>query len=332
MEEALKMWQNGGRTLRNIKIILLFVASASILSGCSYFNTGQIQNVGLLVDTAIDENAWSAKGYKGLSLIEERFDVQVYYKENITTEEEINEAIDEFVQDGVNLIFGHSNMYGDYFIDIAELYPDVHFVYVNGGESSENVTSLNFNSHAMGFFAGMVAGEMTTTNEIGVIAAFSWQSEAEGFYEGVKYQNPNAHIRVNYTNSWTNTDIATGIYKTMQQNGVDIVYPIGDSYSEEVIRKAAEDQNYAIGYITDQLSIAPNTVLTSTIQHVDELYEKTAEQFNEGKLAGELITLDFNDEFITLGEFNEAIPEAFQEELHDLIKEYKETGLLPNEH
>ncbi|WP_339228789.1 BMP family ABC transporter substrate-binding protein [Oceanobacillus sp. FSL K6-2867] len=309
-------------------ILLLFIF---ILSGCSYFDTGEIQNVGLLVDTAIDENAWSKKGYNGLLLIEERFDVQVYYKENITSEEEINEAVDELVQDGVNLIFGHSNIYGDYFIDIAELYPDVHFVYVNGGETSENVTSLNFNSHAMGFFAGMVAGKMTATNEIGVIAAFSWQSEAEGFYEGVKYQNPDAHIRINYTNSWTNIDIATGIYKTMQQNGVDIVYPIGDSYSDEIIRKAAADQNYAIGYITDQLSIAPDTVLTSTIQHVDELYEITAEQFNEGKLAGELLTFDFQDEFITLGEFNDAIPETFQVEINDLIKEYKETGLLPNE-
>ncbi|WP_087973313.1 BMP family ABC transporter substrate-binding protein [Oceanobacillus rekensis] len=316
--------------MKKIAIVILFIAAVSILSACTYIETGQIQNVGLLVDTSIDENAWNKKGYEGLLKIEEEFDVQVYYEENIDTKEEINNAVAEFVQDGVNLIYGHSNMYGSYFLEIAELYPDVQFVYFNGGKPAENVTSLNFDSHAMGFLSGVVAGEMTSSNQVGIIGAYSWQPEIEGFYEGVKYQNPAAEIDMSFITDWDDTETVATVYEDMEQAGVDVFYPIGD-FSEEVIKMAEKDGLYAIGYISDQMEVAPNTVLTSTIQHVDKLYESTAKLYNDYNLEGALLSFDFQDEVISLGEFNDRLPKAFQEEMTNHVKDYIETGLLPNE-
>ncbi len=317
--------------MKKITNVSLAIAFIYILSGCAYFETGKIQNVGFLIDTSIDDSAWSEKGYIGLLEIEEEFDVQVYYEENVDTKAEINGAVAEFVQDGVNLIFGHSNMYGSYFMEIAELYPDVHFVYFNGGNYAENVTSLNFSSHAMGFFAGMAAGEMTATNSVGIIAAHLWQPEIEGFFEGVKYQNPQAVIEFNYINDWHNTDIAVSMYEDMRQKEVDVFYPIGDMFSESIIEMAEEDGLYAIGYISDQLELAPDTVLTSTIQHVDKLYEESAKQFDEANLEGAVMSFDFKDGYISLGQFNDEVPESFQNELEAHVENYMETGLLPHE-
>src|SRR5699024_2421464 len=110
----------------------------------------------------------------------------------------------EFVQKGVNLIFGHSHLYGKYFMDIAELYPDVHFVYFNGKSYADNVTSLNFNPYAVAFFGGMVAGEMTSSNHVGIIAAYEWQAEIEGFNEGVKYKKGGEKLNINNLNRMTN--------------------------------------------------------------------------------------------------------------------------------
>ncbi|MGJ9459372.1 BMP family ABC transporter substrate-binding protein [Oceanobacillus sp. CF4.6] len=318
-------------TLKKITIVLISVALITILSGCSYFETGQIQNVGLLVDTSIDDNVWNKKGYDGLLEIEKEFDVQVYYEEDIDTEEEINNAVAEFVQDGVNLIFGHSNMYGSYFMDIAESYPDVQFVYFNGGNAADNVTSLNFNSHAMGFFGGMVAGKMTESNQVGIIGAYSWQPEIEGFYEGVKYQNPTAQIEMNFLSAWNDTETALTMYENMKKEGVDVFYPIGDSFSEDIIKMAEGDGLYAIGFVADQLELAPDTVLTSTIQHVDKLYEYTATEFDNFHLNSTVLSFDFQDDVISLGEFNDRVPEAFQEEMAEHVEDYTETGLLPNE-
>lgn len=302
-----------------------------ILPGCSYFEGSSLQNVGMLFDSTIDQNTWSKKGYKGLLKIEEEFDIDVFYKENIRTEEEVIRAVDDLVKEGVNLIIGHSNLFGNYFVDITETYPDVHFVYTNGAIYNQSVTSLNFNAHAMGFFSGMIAGEMTESNQIGVIAVYSWQPELEGFFEGMKYQNPEALIHVDFVNDWDDNTLALELYERFKAEGSDIIIPLGNSYSASVIEQAAADEIYSIGYIDEQSELAEEYVLTSMIQHIDKLYLEVAEAFNKEEVSGGIQTYDFQNEYISLGTFNQAIPEAFKKEIEEAIEEYKKTNLLPNE-
>lgn len=311
-------------------IMLLFIICT--LPACSYFETGEIQNVGFITDAEIDNNPWTEQGYQAMQEIGDKYDVDVFYEENIETMHQVQQAVDEFVNDGVNLIYGHSNIYGEYFMTLAESYPDVHFVYVNGGESRENVTSINFNAHAMGFFAGMIAGHMTSSNDIGIIAAYVWQPEIEGFFEGVKYVNKEADIKFDYINDWNNVDLALEKYNEMKQQGVDIFYPIGDSFSESIIKKAENDGLFAIGYMMDQKEVAPDAVLTSTIQHIGELYKSVADDFNKQDLEGKIYTYDFKDGYISLGELHSSIPGYVKIQVEEDIEEYIETGLLPNEY
>lgn len=310
--------------------LVLFIGLVFTLAGCSS-NEQEIQNVGMLLDGSINDQAWGSKGYAGLLEIGNTYDVDVFYKEDITTEQQVVNTVEEFVQDGVNLIFGHSSIYGKYFVDIAESYPDVHFVYFNGGYVSDNVTSLNFDSHAMGFFGGMVAGKMTSNDNVGIIAAHEWQPEIEGFYEGVKYENPRAEINMNFVNDWNDTETAEEIYEQVIQTGIDVVYPTGDAFSKEIVEKAARDDLFAIGYVTDQSEIGGQHVLTSTIQHVDKLYMLAADLYEEGELEGSIQTYDFQDDVISLGPFSSNVPEDYQEYLTEVVGEYKETEILPNE-
>ncbi|WP_099157183.1 BMP family ABC transporter substrate-binding protein [Virgibacillus ndiopensis] len=318
--------------LKKLFILSLIAFEFILLSGCgSYFEQDKIQKVGMLVEDSIHDQSWGKKGYKGLLSISEEFDVDVYFKEGIKTQQDVTDAVDEFVNNGVNLIFGHSSTYGKYFVDISEAYPDVQFVYFNGGYSAKNVTSLNFNSHAMGFFGGMIAGAMTKTNQVGIIAAYEWQPEIEGFYEGVKYRNPAAEVHIQYVNNWSDKSTAMEMYKAMLDNGIDVIYPSGDSYSVDIIKQASKDGIYAIGYVSDQSDIAESTVLTSTVQHVDKLYELVAEKFNDNELNGDILTFDFQDDVITLGEYSPEVPEDLRDEINEAIEDYIDTGLLPNE-
>ncbi|WP_042224623.1 BMP family ABC transporter substrate-binding protein [Oceanobacillus manasiensis] len=310
--------------------LLLVIGLIFVLTGCGS-NEKNVQNVGMLLDGSINDQVWGSKGYAGLLEIGNTYKVDVFYKENIKEEQEIMNAVEEFVQDGVNLIFGHSSIYGKYFVDIAGSYPNVHFVYFNGGYTSNNVTSLNFDSHSMGFFGGMLAGRMTTSDHVAIIAAHEWQPEIEGFYEGVKYENPSAEINMNFINDWNDTETAEEIYDQITQTGVDVVYPTGDAFSKEIIEKAVSDDLFAIGYVSDQSGFGGGHVLTSTIQHVDKLYRLAAELFNEGELKGTIQTYDFQDDVITLGPYSSAVPEDYQEYLTKAVERYKETEFLPNE-
>ncbi|ALX48646.1 transcriptional regulator [Lentibacillus amyloliquefaciens] len=318
--------------MRRLSIFVLATFIVIFLSGCSnYFDSGDLQNAGMLVETTIHDQPWNEKGYEGLLSIEEEFGVDVFYKEDVKTQADVREAVDELVSNGVNLIFGNSSAYGQFFEDISATYPEVHFVYFNGGQFGEDVTSLNFNAHAMGFFAGMMAGEMTETNRVGVIGAFEWQPEIEGFFEGVTYQNPEAEVNFNYVNDWNGNELAMDMYKTMRDDGTDVIYPAGNAYSHSIIEQANQDGIYAIGYVADQSEIAEETVLTSTVQHLSELYTLAAKEFNEGDLRGGVMTYDFQDDMISLGKLSPDVPEEFQKVIQEEIEAYKESDLLPHE-
>ena len=316
--------------MKNI-IVFILMFSFIMLSGCSYFKGSNLQNVGMLFESDMENNAWNEKGYEGLLEIEKKFRTDVFYKENIRNESEISRAVDEFVRNGVNLVIGHGNIYGSHFAELTKAYPEVHFVYMNGDIYNSGITSLNLNSHALGFFGGMVAGEMTKTDKVGIIAVFSWQPELEGIYEGVKYQNPSADIKIDFVNDWDDEERAMNMYEAFRAAGVDVILSLGNAFSKSVIERAASDGIHSIGYITDQHELAPEFVLTSLIQHVDKLYVKVADDFNQEELVGGIRTYDFHDEYISLGTFNEKVPESFQEEVLAAIEHYQETNLLPNE-
>ncbi|MCT2535641.1 BMP family ABC transporter substrate-binding protein [Aquibacillus koreensis] len=316
---------------KHFVFIHILVMSFVVLTGCNSFEKGEIQKVGMLVENSVSDQTWGNKGYKGLVEIKEEYNVDVYFKEEMKTQQDVNRAVEEFSAKGINLIFGHSSIYGKMFDNISDSYPDIHFVYFNGGYyNNDNLTSLNFNSHAMGFFAGMIAGEMTKTNKVGLIAAFEWQPEVEGFYEGVYYQNREASVSMDFVNSWDNEERAIQLFDRMNAQEVDVFYPAGDAFSFAVLEEVNKNDKYGIGFVTDQSHLGDH-VLTSTIQQVNELYLLAADKFNNEKLKGGYYTFDFQEGVITLGEFSPEVPNSFESKVNKDLESYIETGLLPNE-
>lgn len=303
-----------------------------IVSGCeNHASAGQLKNVGLLLPTTINEKVWSAKGYQGILDIGSTYNVEAFYKEKMTEKEEIKAAIDEFKENNVNLVFGHGNMYAEIFMKLKDQYPRIHFVSFNGEVHGENITSLHFEGEAMGFFGGMVASRMSENKSVGVIAAFPWQPEVDGFIEGAIYENRNIEIQYEYVQSWNDTDKALKILDEMVKNGADVIYPAGDAYNIPVIQEIKNRGLHAIGYVSDQLELGKRTILTSTVQHVDKLYLLAAEQFNKDKLESGNLYYDFDDHVISMGRFSPEVPDEYVEKIREEVDKYIKTGELPYE-
>ncbi|GAA0314681.1 transcriptional regulator Med [Bacillus carboniphilus] len=302
-----------------------------LLTSChSSSHTDQLKKAGLLVPETVNDQVWGTKGYKGMLQIQSQLKVDVFYKESMDSLAAVERAVHEFKQKGTNLVFGHGNEYAHYFNELSADYPDIHFVSFNGSAVNENTTTLNFQSFAMGFFGGMVAGFMTKTNEIGIIAAYDWQPEIEGFIEGVAYENPDATVTVEYTHHWDDPQKALHLLDELLVKNVDIVYPAGDGFNVPVIEKLKENGLFAIGFVSDQSDLGEFTVLTSTVQHVDKLYELVAKKFNEGTLQSGDLYFDFQDGVISMGAFSPLVDQTYIDQLNEHIKHYKETGELPS--
>lgn len=313
------------------KLLLILATILLLVTACGQPATklSTTTKIGLLLPDTINEPIWGNKGYKGLLSIQSALKANVFYKESMKTRSEVKEALDEFEKEGVNLVFGHGSEYGPFFEELHNDYPEMDFVYFNGNFTAENVTSIKFESRAMGFFGGMVAAEMSKTKHIGVISAFDWQPEIEGFVKGAQYQDPTVVVDVQYTKSWSNKDKALAAYKQMEKTGVDVFYPAGDSFNLPVIEAVKEDGHYAIGYVSDQSDLGESTVLTSTVQHVQKLYKLIASEYISGKFEHGIKTYDFRDDVISIGKYSTEVPEDLKVEVNKAVELYKLTGELP---
>jgi len=329
------MWlkQRGGKKKIHMKIeryVLLLLSLLLLVSCGQSMSTGNLKKAGLLVPDTVNDQVWGTKGYKGMLKIQSRYNVEVYYKEGMNSQLVVERAVKEFDQKGVNIIFGHGNEYADYFNQLSKKYSHIHFVSFNGSAENSNTTSLNFEGFAMGFFGGMMAAHMSKTNTVGVIAAYEWQPEVKGFYEGAKYEKKDVNVILEYVGNWDDNQKAITLLNKLFSNRVDVIYPAGDAYNVTVIEKVKEKGHYAIGYISDQSDLGESVVLTSTVQHVDDLYELVAERFNNGNLQSGNLSFDFQDGVISLGKFSTDVDKEYIHSLNKAIEEYKKTGKLPN--
>lgn len=301
-----------------------------LLSACGETKAqGHLQKAGLLVPDTVNDQVWATKGFNGLLKIQSKFNIDVFYKEGMNSEDKVEKAVKEFDQKGVNLIFGHGSEYAEYFNKISKDYPNIHFVSFNGDAKTPNSTSLNFKGHAMGFFGGMVAAHMSKQHKVGVLAAYEWQPEIEGFYQGAMAEDKNTHVSIEYVGNWDDDNKAIQLVDRMLDTGVDVVYPAGDGFNVPVIERVKDRGQYVIGYVSEQSDFGESTVLTSTIQQVDKLYVKVADQFNNQKLKSGNLSFDFQDDVISLGKYSPLVDKGFINKMDSYIETYKNSGNLP---
>lgn len=313
-----------------LKYFGIIIIALLLLGACSETKSeGKLQKVGLLVPETVNDQVWGTKGFKGMLKIQSKFNVDVFYKEGMNSESVVERAVKEFDQKGVNLIFGHGAEYAEYFNHISKNYPKIHFVSFNGDAKNTNTTSLNFKAHAMGFFGGMVAAHMSKGHNVGILAAQEWQPEVEGFYQGAMAEDKNTKIDIEYVGNWDDEKKALQLVDNMMEKGVDVFYPAGDGYNVPVIEKVREHGLYVIGYLSDQSDLGESTVLTSTIQQVDKLYEKVADQYNKGELKSGNLSYDFKNNVISLGKYSPLVDKKFIRKMDKRIEKYKATGKLP---
>lgn len=310
-------------------LLVLILLMTILLTSCGQvLNKGQLNNVGLLLDGTIHDETWGKGAYLGALEIKDEHNISVLTRESVTTSRETEEHVKDMKRQGVNLVFGHGSDFGKHFSSINEYYPEIQFVYFNGNTFDQNITSIHFDGYEMGYFAGVLSAKVTVTNQIGVISAFQNQPEVQGFYEGVKHTKPNVKVHLRSVFDWYDQQRAMLLFNDLLEEDIDIVYPAGDGFNIPIILEAKKHDIYSIGYVNDQYEVAPDSVITSTVQDLEEIYANVANQYNQGELPSGVIHYGFDNEYIYLGEYGDAVDEQVREEVDSLIEEYLETGRL----
>lgn len=302
-----------------VVIIMLFA------TGCSTSNTtgtknGNNQNevkklkVAIILPGNINDNGWNASAYQGLKQAEEEFNVDGSYQEAVSQSDQ-EEVFRNFANNGYDLIIGHGYQFADTEKKVAEDFPNVKFVVLNGAiGNGKNLGSYSFTNWQPGYLTGVLAGLVTKTNILGAIGAEEIpviKSSMEAFAAGAKSVNPKVKVNITYIGSWD--DVAKGkeTALSMYNNNTDIVVTDANAVGLGSIEAAKQVNKYAIGFVSDQFDIAPEVVIASGIQSNTEMVKYVVKEVIDGKFRPEgdnVIGVKENAEGITLRDWEKKLP------------------------
>ena len=233
---------------------------------------------------------------------------QIVMKYNIPEDETCQDTAVDLAEQGCTIIFSDSYGHQMHMQAAAEEYPDVTFVACTGDLAAssglsnyKNMFPYTYESrYVSGVVAGMKLKELMDAGTIsdpyvGYVGAYPYAEVVCGytaFLLGIQSIVPEAHMDVQYTNSWYDPSKEAETANALMARGCVIIGQHADSTgAPSAVQEALEKGTvaYSVGYNIDMLSVAPDAALTSAQNNWSVLYKHMLEKF----LAGEEVPTDF---------------------------------------
>lgn len=202
---------------------------------------------------------------------------------------EFDEAVQQFIDDGYNVIFATSFNYQDATEKFAEDNPDVIFEHISGFKTNDTNFGNTFGRmYQPRYIAGMAAGAATESNQIGYVAAFPIPEVIRGlnaFALGVKATNPDATIEVAWTSTWFGIAEEGAAAQALIDKGADVLSMHQDSTATGAA--ISEAGGTFIGYHSDMSAQVP-AYLTAPVWDWTPRYTEILEAAKAGTYEPEL--------------------------------------------
>jgi basic membrane protein A len=165
---------------------------------------------------------------------------------------------------------------------VAGDYPAMPFVFGSGlGPSGPNLSVFDDWIHEPAYLCGMLAGGLTRSNTIGVVAGFPVAEVnrlVNAFTAGVAETNPEATVLVTFIDSWLDPQAAGQAARMQIAAGADVLY--GERAG--VIQAAAEQELFVFGSLSDQNVLAPEWVVTGPVWNMTPTVDAVIDQIENG--------------------------------------------------
>jgi basic membrane protein A and related proteins len=219
--------------------------------------------VASIFSTPIEE-PWVNQIHEALLKAQEEMGIEYKWAESVQSADYAR-VLREFTRGGYKLITGDAFAAEDVVRRVAKENPDVAFVFGSGeGPAEPNFSVYDNWIHEPAYLSGMIAGMMTKTNEIGSVAAMDIPEVdrlVNAFCQGAKDANPAVKCKVTFIGSFFDPPKAKEAALAQIGAGVDAIY--AERFG--VIEAAHEKGIIAFSNMSDQSSLAPDTVVTGPV-------------------------------------------------------------------
>ncbi len=234
------------------------------------------------------QQKWDARLHLALQGLEDAGEIDYDYSEKVANTDYVR-VLREYAESGVNLVVGEAFGISPEARKVADDYPGVAFLMGDPFEPhGDNFSVFDNYIHEPCFLMGMIAGSMTTSNQIGMVGGYpigEVNRLFNAFMNGARTVNPDVKFKVTFIGSWYDPPKAKEAAFAQIEAGADVMY----AERAGVVDAAREKGIIAFGNVNDmnQEEDGTNVVVTSALWHMESAVAHAVERVKAGTFAAE---------------------------------------------
>jgi basic membrane protein A and related proteins len=249
-----------------MKKLVFALVIVSLLFSVNAFAESKEFKIAAIFQTAIEE-PWDGAIHQACLRAQKELGVHYEYVEKVGPSD-FEKVLREYAERGFNLIVGDAFLAGEEpSRRVAKDYPEIAFAFGSEfGPVEPNYSVFDNWIHEPAYLCGIVAGMMTQTNTLGVVAAIPINEVnrlVNAFKEGALSVNKDVKVKISYIGGWFDPSKAKEAAKAMIEAGADMMF--AERFGVFEAAKEAEKTVLSFGNMTDQHSMAPSTVVTGPV-------------------------------------------------------------------
>ena len=213
--------------------------------------------------------------------------VATTFVEKVPESADAERVIRDLVAQGNKLIFGTTFGYMETMVKVAKDFPDVKFEHATGYKTADNLRTYDSRTYEGAYLAGVVAGQMSKTGELGVVGSVPIPEvirNINSFALGAQSVNPKIKTRVVWVNDWFNPPKETEAATALINGGADVLFQNTDSSA--VLQTAEKMGKRAVGWDSDMSAYGPKAHLASSVIIPGPYYTKAVGDVLNGSWKG----------------------------------------------
>lgn len=254
--------------------------------------------VGFVYVSPIGDGGWTFQHDLGRKAIQEKFGdkIETSFVESVAEGPDAERVLRDMAAQGNKLIFATSFGYQEFVQKVAPELPQVNFQHATGYKQAANSATYDTKTFEGAYLAGIVAGGMTKTKTIGVVASV-----------------PIPEV-VRNVNSWFSPPQEAEAATSLINGGVDVMYQ--NTNSPAVMKTAEERGVYAFGKDGDMSAFGPKAHLGSAVIDWSPYYTKVVQDALDGKVQnGQNFWWGVKEGAIDLVKISDAVPQPIKDKV-----------------
>lgn len=268
----------------------------------------------------VGDLGWSYAHDQGRIKMAEALGVETAFSELVAEGPDAARVIRDYAEKGYSPIFATSFGYMDGVIEVAADYPDTVFEHATGYKTADNVGIYDGRGYQGWYLAGIVAGSMTESNQLGYVAPYPIPEvvrNMNAFALGARSVNPEATVTPIWIFSWFDPPKERDAAQALYDSGIDVIARESDSVEPDKL--AQEKGVYAIGYNAISADVAPDAVLTAPIWNWDVYYTQAVQDVMDGAWTSEPVWWGMAEGLLDLAPIADFVPQ----DVKDLVEAEK---------